>query len=56
MLSPEANLLSGRRLLALSQVSTLASPIPQADFPDLAIIDKFINEALAHPHIHISEL
>jgi hypothetical protein len=30
--------------------------IPQTEFPDLAIIDKFMNDALAHPHIPIFEL
>jgi hypothetical protein len=31
-------------------------PIPQTEFPNLAIIDKYINDALAHPHIPIFEL
>jgi hypothetical protein len=30
--------------------------IPQADISDLAAIDKYMNEALAHPHILITEL
>lgn len=30
--------------------------IPQIEFPDLAIIDKWVTKGLAYPHIPIHEL
>jgi hypothetical protein len=30
--------------------------IPWSDFPDLALIDQFINDTLVHPHIPFAEL
>jgi hypothetical protein len=46
-----------RKLTPMSVLGKHTSlPIPLTEFPNLVVIDKFMTEALAHPHIPILEL
>jgi hypothetical protein len=57
--APAAKRVVGKKVAALQSAKAGKSslfPIPQAEFPDLALIDRIINDAMVHPHIPIDNL